>query len=140
MELESVAANVVNCAFEIHRELGPGLLESVYERLLADALERRGMFVLRQVPITVNIRGLHFEVGFRADLLVDEKLLVELKAVESNAAVHKRQVLTYLRLMNLPLGLLINFGCATFKEGVCRVVNNYEKSAALDAPVAQSSD
>jgi GxxExxY protein len=120
---EAVAAAVVDCAFRLHRDLGPGLLESVYEAVLARQLETLGLRVRRQEPVPIVYDGMRFEEGFRADLIVGEIVVVELKSVENLCAVHHKQLLTYLRLLNLPLGLLINFGAATFKEGVKRIVN-----------------
>lgn len=124
-DLELLAREAVDSAFNIHRDLGPGLLESVYETLRLRALEKRGRRVERQKPISFTYDGIDFEEGFRADLLIEGRLLVELKSAEKIAVVHGKQVLTYLRLMSLPLGLLINFGAATFKEGVQRIVNNH---------------
>jgi GxxExxY protein len=122
-ELEGIARDAVDSAYLIYRELGPGLLETVYEVLLARELERRGHRVRRQVPVPIVFQGLRFDEGFRADLIVDERLLIELKSVEEFAPVHGKQVLTYLRLLNFRLGLLINFGAALFKKGVKRVAN-----------------
>lgn len=124
-DLEELARVAVDCGFKIHKSLGPGLLESVYEVILADALAERGLSVIRQKPIPIHYNGRRFEEGFKADLLVENRLLIELKSSERLLAVHGRQVLTYLKLMELPLGLLINFGGATFKEGVKRVVNDH---------------
>ena len=124
MEVETIAREVVDCAFAIHRDLGPGFLESVYEAVLAKTLEARGLHVIRQKAISFSYNGLLFDEGFKVDLLIEDTFVVELKSVERIAAVHGKQLLTYLRLMELPLGLLINFGAATFKEGVQRVVNN----------------
>lgn len=123
--LESLARHAVDCGFKLHAALGPGLLESVYEVCLFESLAKRGFFVERQKPIPIRFDGLVITEGFRADLLIERQLLVELKSTESFAPVHAKQMLTYLRLMDLPLGLLINFGASTFKEGVRRVVNNY---------------
>jgi GxxExxY protein len=128
-DVEELSAIVVDCGYRLHVEVGPGLLESVYEAVLAKMLEGRGLRVRRQVPVPIRLMGLTFDEGFRADLVVDEALLIELKSVEQLAAVHAKQVLTYLRLMNLPLGLLINFGAPTFKEGVKRVVNHHHDIA-----------
>ena len=114
---------VLDECFTIHQELGPGLLESVYEVVLAKALEARGLRVERQAPVPINFRGLRFDEGFRADLIVEGKLLLELKSVEALRPVHGKQVLTYLRLGGLKLGLLINFGEALLKDGIKRVVN-----------------
>ncbi len=122
---EELSAEVVDAAFKLHVALGPGLLETVYEAVLCKELERRGLQVERQKPIPIHYAGLRFDEGFRADLLVEDRLLVELKSVETLQPLHGKQVLTYLRLMDLSLGLLINFGAPTFKEGVRRIVNNH---------------
>ena len=114
---------VVDCAFHLHRELGPGLLESVYEVVLAKRLEKEGLNVERQKPVPIIVDGIKFNEGFRADLLINGSLLIELKSVETLLPVHSKQLLTYLRLFNLPIGLLLNFGGATFKEGVKRILN-----------------
>ncbi len=120
---EEVSSIVVDYAFHLHKELGPGLLESVYEVVLAKRLEKAGLKVERQKAVPIIIDGLKFNEGFRADLLIEESLLIELKSVENILPVHSKQVLTYLRLLDLPLGLIINFGAETFKEGIKRVVN-----------------
>ena len=122
-ETEALATIAVDCGFRLHRDLGPGLLESVYEAILADQLTRRGLLVERQRPIPIHYDGIELAEGFRADLLLNGKLLIELKSVERLSPLHSKQVLTYLRLLDLPLGLLMNFGGATFKEGVCRIAN-----------------
>jgi iron complex transport system substrate-binding protein len=114
---------IVNCGYKLHVEVGPGLLETVYEVVLAKMLEDRGLEVRRQVPVPIQLMGMKFDEGFRADLLVHDLVLVELKSVEHLASVHSKQVLTYLRLLKMPLGILINFGAATFKEGVKRILN-----------------
>jgi GxxExxY protein len=124
-DLEELATAVLDVAFAVHRDVGPGLLESVYERLTANRLQRAGFWVDRQLPVGAQIEGLEFEEAFRLDLLVEKKLLVEVKAIEKLAPIHARQTLTYLRLMKSPLGLLINFGGITLKEGIKRVANNY---------------
>lgn len=121
--VEELAHVVVDTSFHIHKNLGPGLLESVYEAILADQLAKRGLRVERQKPIPIHYDGTVLSEGFRADLMIDELLLVELKSVERLAPVHGKQVLTYLRLLNLPLGLLINFGGETLKEGLRRIAN-----------------
>ncbi len=128
--VEELSTELVDAAFHLHKELGPGLLESVYEVVLAKSLEKRGLRVERQKPIPINFQGIVFDEGFRADLLIEGMLLVELKSVEHLAPVHSKQVLTYLRLLQLPLGLLINFGSATFKEGCKRIVNNHQDFAS----------
>jgi GxxExxY protein len=130
MNVEEVSAAVVDAAFHLHRDLGPGLLESVYEVVLERMLQKRGLRVERQKSLEFDFDGMHFAEGFRLDLLVEAGLVVELKSVENLAPVHPKQLLTYLRLLNLPLGLLINFGAPTFKEGVKRVVNNHHDFAS----------
>ncbi len=123
--LDTLSGQVIGAAIDIHRALGPGLLESVYEELLCRELERRGITVRRQVGIPLVYDGVHFDCAFRADMVVEEQLLVELKCTERPSAVHERQLLTYLRIMGLPLGLLINFGQYRLIDGVKRVANNY---------------
>ncbi len=120
----------MDAAYKIHTGLGPGLLESVYESVLARDLERRGLNVQRQLSVPFDYDGLRFNEGLRIDLLVEGKVIVELKSVEKLAPVHFKQLLTYLRLMKLPVGLLINFSAATLKEGIQRVVNNYRPSTS----------
>lgn len=125
MDLEVLAADVIDQALRLHRDLGPGLLESVYETILAGKLAKLGYEVRRQQVIDIEYEDFRFEAAFRIDLIVDGRLLVEIKSVERLNAVHAKQLLTYLRLMNQPLGLLINFGSATLKEGLQRVVNSH---------------
>ena len=127
-EIDEVSGMIVDAAFKIHSGLGPGLLESVYEAVLARELERRGLRVTRQVLVPIEYEGMRLDEGFRIDLLVEDVVIVELKSVEKSAPVHSKQLLTYLRLMNLSVGLLVNFGAATLKEGLSRVVNNYHPS------------
>jgi GxxExxY protein len=126
-DVEKLAAMAIDFGLAIHRDLGPGLLESVYETLLSAKLARSGLRVERQKPIDVEYEGIHLREGFRADLLIERRLIVEVKSMERLAAVHSRQVLTYVRLLDLPLGLLMNFGGATFREGVRRVMNDRSK-------------
>ena len=123
MTENDIAREIVNAAFKIHTELGPGLLESVYESTLAYELERRGLQVSRQHPIPVVYEEVRMDMGFRADLIIEGKVIVELKSVEVVAPVHKKQLLTYLRLADKRLGLLINFGAELIKDGISRVVN-----------------
>ena len=123
MKENDVAKVVLDAAFAIHTKLGPGLLESVYEAVLAYELAKRGVAVRRQVPIPIRYEDLCFEEGFRADLLVDECVVVELKSVEALAPVHGKQVLTQLRLSGHRLGLLINFGEVHLKDGIKRIAN-----------------
>jgi len=124
-DVEELAKTAVDCGFHIHKELGPGLLETVYEAILADSLSRAGLFVERQKPLPISFQGVQLNEGYRVDVLVEGRLIVEIKSVERIVAVHGKQLLTYLRLAQQPLGLLMNFGGETFKEGVRRVVNNH---------------
>ena len=140
IELDDITGAVVDAAVNIHKELGPGLLESVYEIVLARALERRGFRVERQKPIRFEYDGMVFEEGFRTDLLIESRVVVELKSVEKLAPVHSKQLLTYLRLMHLPVGLLINFGGATLKEGLHRIVNHLSPSASPRLRVNQPTE
>jgi len=129
-EIDEITGEIIDAAVKLHTRLGPGLLESVYEMVLERELERRGLKVERQKTVAFDYDGLHFDEGLRLDLLVESSVIVELKSVEKLAPVHGKQVLTYLRLLNLPVGLLINFGAATLKEGLQRIVNNYQSSAS----------
>ncbi|HEU0187979.1 MAG TPA: GxxExxY protein [Gallionellaceae bacterium] len=138
MELDDITAAIVDAAIKIHTDLGPGLLESVYEAVLARALQKRGFEVERQKVIPFKYDGIMFDEGFRVDLLIAGRVIVELKSVEKLAPVHSKQLLTYLRLMNLHVGLLINFGAATLKEGLHRIVNNLPSSASSRLRVNQS--
>ncbi len=122
-----IAREVVDAAFHIHKALGPGLLETVYEVVLARELGIRGFRVVRQRPVPITFGELDFDEGFRADLIVEDKVILELKSVEQIAPVHKKQLLTYLRLMKKQLGLLINFGAAVIKDGIFRIVNGLEE-------------
>ena len=128
-DIDDISADVLNIALRIHRELGPGLLETVYETVLAGKLVEMGYHVDRQLPVDIMFEGQRFDAAFRVDLLVDYRLIVELKCVERLAGVHSKQLLTYLRLMKQPVGLLINFGGETLKEGVKRIVNGHIPSA-----------
>lgn len=123
MTENEIAKIIVDTAFQIHKSLGPGLLESVYEVILAHGLGKRGLNVASQVPVPIIFYGIKFDEGFRADLIVEDKVIVELKSVETVSPVHKKQLLTYLRLADKKLGLLINFGSALFRDGISRVVN-----------------
>jgi GxxExxY protein len=125
---------ILAAAIEVHRELGPGLLESVYESVLARELSDRGLSVERQVPVPIVFKGIRFDEGFRADLIVNGKVLLELKSVERVTQAHKKQVQTYLRLTGLKLGYLLNFGEAMLKDGLTRCVNRLEE----DAPLSRS--
>jgi len=117
---------IVDSAVAVHRELGPGLLETVYEVVLTYELEQRGLRVTRQVPIPIRYKGMTFDEAFRADLVVEEKVILELKSVQQVSDAHKKQVQTYLRLTGRKLGFLLNFGEALMKRGITRVVNGLE--------------
>jgi GxxExxY protein len=123
-KIEALVSRVYRAGFDIHSELGPGLLESVYEALLEASLIAHGLIVERQKVIPIEFNGVALQEGFRADLLIEGELIVEIKSVERTAPVHAKQLLTYLRLTGLPLGLLMNFGGALFKDGVNRVINS----------------
>ena len=123
MKENDMGTVVVDAALQIHRELGPGLLESVYEAILAYELRERGLYVERQVVVSMNYKGLNFDEGFRADLVIEKLVVMELKSVESMNNAHLKQLQTYLKLMNLRLGYLLNFGDALMKKGIRRVVN-----------------
>src|SRR5262245_9683289 len=114
---------VLDAAIAVHKELGPGLLESVYEIVLAYELEQHGLHVNRQVPISIRYKNMTFDAAFRADLIIEEKVIVELKSVEQIMEAHKKQVQTYLRLAGCKLGFLLNFGESLMKRGITRVVN-----------------
>jgi GxxExxY protein len=135
-DINRITGEVVDASYQLHTRVGPGLLESVYESVLARSLEQRGLVVERQKPISFELDGMRFEEAFRVDLLVEGRVVVELKSVERLTAVHPKQVLTYLRLLNLPIGLLINFGAARLSDGgVQRIVNSRASAARaiLDA-------
>ena len=123
MTENEIATIVVDAALKIHKTLGPGLLESVYQAVLDFELQKRGLRVTQQVGLPVHYEGIKLELGFRVDLIVSDKVIIEIKSVETLAPVHKKQLLTYLRLMNLRLGLLINFNVELIKDGIHRVVN-----------------
>ena len=123
-----IARSVVDASIQIHRDLGPGLLESVYEAVLAQALEERGLIVKRQIPVHLNYRGQVFEEAFRADIVVENLVILELKSLESLNNSHYKQVLTYLKLTGLKLGLLLNFGAPLMKDGIVRFVNGLQET------------
>jgi len=123
MTENEVAKEVVDAAYHVHKRLGPGLLESVYEVVLAHELTKRGLGVVRQQPISIKYESITFEEAFRADMIVEEKVILEIKSVETVSAVHKKQLLTYLRLAGKRLGLLINFGAELIKMDITRIVN-----------------
>jgi GxxExxY protein len=123
MTENEIGTIVLDAAISIHRQLGPGLLETVYEAILSKELEKRGLKVERQKPIPIEFDGMKFEEGFRADIIVENKVILELKSVEKISQAHKKQVLTYLRLTGLKLGYLLNFGEALMKDGITRILN-----------------
>ncbi len=122
-ELNEISGQIVDSAVAIHSELGPGLLESVYEVTLAFELRERGLRVDRQIPIPIVYRGIRFDEGYRLDLVVDDLVVVEVKSIEAVSPIHKKQVLTYLRLTKRPLGLLLNFNVNLMKQGISRIAN-----------------
>jgi GxxExxY protein len=128
MTENEIGKAVVDSALAVHRELGPGLLESVYEVILAHELQQRGLRVVRQVPIPLEFRGIKFEEGFRADIVVEGKVILEIKSIEQVGRAHKKQLQTYLRLTGYKLGFLLNFGDILMKRGITRLVNGLEDS------------
>ena len=127
--IDELSSAVVGEAIRIHRELGPGLFENVYEAVLAKRLEKAGFKVERQVSVPLTVDGEHFDVAFRIDILVEDCLVLEIKAVDTLGKSHAKQLLTYLRLLNQPVGLLLNFNGETMKEGIRRMVNDYRSEA-----------
>jgi iron complex transport system substrate-binding protein len=136
--LDDITGVIVDAAVKLHKALGPGLLESVYELVLTRDLQRRGLNVERQKPVSFQYDGMKFDDAFRVDILVESAVVIEIKSVERLAAVHGKQVLTYLRLMNLPVGLLMNFGAPILKEGLQRIVNGLAASASPRLRVNQT--
>ena len=127
-DIEALATMTVDCGFQIHKEIGHGLLESAYELLMFESILARRCYVERQILISIQANGIVIDNAFRADMLIERTLLVEIKSTEQHAPVHAKQVITYLRLMKPPLGLLMNFGTPTFKEGIRRIANNYTET------------
>ena len=136
--IDAITRDVIGIAMQMHRELGPGLLESVYEMVLAGKLARLGYKVDRQRPVDIEFDGLRFDAAFRMDILVDDRLIVEIKSIEQIQRVHAKQLLTYLRLTRQPVGLILNFGAETMKEGIRRLVNNHSDSAS-SAPLREQT-
>jgi iron complex transport system substrate-binding protein len=126
MRIDDVSAIVVDECIAVHRELGPGLFETVYETVLAGRLEARGLKVARQVPVPLVVDGHSFEAAFKIDILVEDRLILEIKSVEKLSKAHARQLLTYLRIFKQPVGLLLNFSEATMKDGIRRMVNDHK--------------
>ena len=129
MDVEELSAIAVDCGLKVHRELGPGMLESAYEAVLAHLLAKRGLNVERQKVIPIIYDGSIIEQGFPADIVVENRLLIELKTVERLLPVHARQVTTNLKFMNLPIGLLMNFSSEKFVDGLKRLVNNHNETS-----------
>ena len=127
MEENDIGTIVIESAIAVHRELGPGLLETVYEVVLARVLGDRGLKVERQIPVPIRYKNIKFDEGFRADIVIEGKVILELKSVEKVTAAHKKQVQTYLRLTGCKLGYLLNFGEALMKAGITRCVNGLEE-------------
>ena len=125
LPIDEISGIVIDEAISLHRNLGPGLFETVYETVLAGRLEARGLEVARQFPVSLEYEGHSFDIAFRIDLLVDQRLVVEVKSVEQLSKAHAKQLLTYLRLLDQPVGLLLNFSSATMKEGIRRMVNDH---------------
>ena len=123
MNENQIGKIIIDAAVKVHKELGPGLLEAVYELIFAHELEKRGLSTKRQVSIPIEYHGIKFDEGFRADILVEDQVIIELKSVESVSKAHKKQVLTYLRLTGCKLGYLLNFGEAFMKDGISRIIN-----------------
>jgi GxxExxY protein len=127
--INKLTREVIGLAMRVHSALGPGLFETVYEIVLVGKLVEAGYNVQRQVPVDINFEGTHFPNAFKVDILIEDRLIIEVKSIAALLPVHSKQLLTYLRLRNLQVGLLLNFGGATMAEGVARVVNNHKDSA-----------
>ena len=123
MHENDIAEVIVDSCFKVHTSLGPGLLESVYEAVLASELQKRGLTITRQQSIPITYGGMTFDEGFRADLVVEDKIIIELKSIEHVSSVHKKQLLTYLKLADKRLGFLVNFGANLIKDGITRIAN-----------------
>jgi GxxExxY protein len=128
MNENEIGRIVVDPAIRVHRGLGPGLLETVYEVVLSRKLAERGLKIERQVPVSIEFEGIIFNEGFRADIIVEDKVILELKSVETVKDTHKKQLLTYLKLTDKKLGYLLNFGEALMKDGITRIVNGLSES------------
>ena len=124
--MRDITYDIINCAIEVHRRLGPGLLESVYQKALVHELKLRNFEVESELSIDVEYKGINVANGLRLDILIDGEVIVELKSVENVLPVHKKQLLTYLKLLDIHVGLLINFNVCQLREGITRIVNNYD--------------
>ena len=123
MNENEIGSIVVDTAVYLHKNIGPGLLESVYEAILMKLIAKKGLSVQRQVPVSIEFEGWYFDEGFRMDLIIEGKVIIELKSVEKLTGVHKKQLLTYLRLTNTKLGYILNFGAELMKDGIVRIIN-----------------
>ena len=130
MEIEHICSLIVDAAFKLHKDIGPGLLESAYETILAAKLKDIGLVVDRQVPIDIQYEQVHLPTAFRVDLLIEKRVIIEIKSVEKTLPVHAKQVITYLRLTNLTHGFVINFGTPMFKDGIKRLLNDRPSSVS----------
>ena len=130
MEIEHICSLIVDAAFKLHKDIGPGLLESAYETNLAATPEDIGLVVDRQVPIDIQYEQVHLPAAFRVDLLIEKRVIIEIKSVEKTLPVHAKQVITYLRLTNLTHGFVINFGTPMFKDGIKRLLNDRPSSVS----------
>ena len=139
MNENEIARQIVDAAFNIHTTLGPGLLESAYQAVLIYELRKRGLLVEAEKPVPVKYESVQLDIGFRADLVVEDKVIVELKSIEQIASVHKKQLLTYLRLADKRLGLLINFGAPLIKDGITRIVNHLDETPSFNPSSKKNS-
>jgi len=126
-QMKDISYEIIGCAYEVHRTLGPGLLESVYQKALVQELKLRGFKVKSEVDIEINYKGVNVGSDLRLDIIVNDTIIIELKSVETILPIHKKQLLTYLRLTNFQLGLLINFNTNLLKDGITRIVNNFNE-------------
>ena len=125
--MKDISYEIIGCAYEVHRILGPGLLEYVYQKALVQELKLKGFKVHSEIDIEINYKGVNVGSDLRLDIIVNDTIIIELKSVENILPVHKKQLLTYLRLTNLQVGLLINFNTNLLKDGITRIVNNYDE-------------
>ena len=125
--MKDISYDIIGCAYEVHRTLGPGLLKSVYQKALVQELKLRGFNVKSEVDIEINYKGVNVGSDLSLDIIVNDTIIIELKSVETILPIHKKQLLTYLRLTNLQLGLLINFNTNLLKDGITRIVNNFNE-------------
>jgi len=125
--MKDISYEIIGCAYEVHKILGPGLLESVYQKALVQELKLKGFKVHSEIDVEINYKGVNVGSDLRLDIIVNDTIIIELKSVENILPVHKKQLLTYLRLTNLQIGLLINFNTNLLKDGITRIVNNYDE-------------